>query len=161
MKRLIPILLAALCLTSCLESHSDYTPEIRLSYAVTSDGDTLGYFFDKKAESYRMDTIQMNDTAKFVAGFITFTNNLVSTHVEWDTAHLQVWSMYEKELTSVLLPESDTTTLDLYFPTNYNYVGIPIFLTPKKVGSSAMIFKVVSDSKFTSSEQKIMIDVIQ
>lgn len=162
MKRLFPILLTAVCLSSCLlENTSDYSPSIQLSAAVASCGDTLGYTYDEKATAYRMDTVHMGDTVQFAVAYMSYTKNLISTHVSWDTTHLQLWSNFDDATLAIFLPNSNIETLDLYYPTNYNYAGVPIYFTPKKTGRSKLEFHVVSDSKFSPTAQTILVDVAQ
>lgn len=162
MKRLIPILLAVICLSSCLpESTSDYSPDIRLSIPTTTGGDTLGYTFDEKASIFRMDTIHIGDTVQLAVAYMSYTKNLISTHVAWDSTYLQLWSEFDDSYLASILPESDTKKLDLYYPTNsnYNYAALPIYFTPKKTGRSKLEFRVVSDSKFSPTEYSILVDV--
>ena len=159
MKRLIPIILAAFALSSCLETQSHFTPEISTSLFITTSGDTIPYRYDSMSGLYNMDSLFVGDTIVGAVGFASLGNNLLSAHVDWDTASVEIWSQYTESVLQVFLAESDTTTLDLYFPLGYNYFGMPLYLVPKKAGSSSLKFTAVSDSKFSPAEEALVLNI--
>ena len=163
MKRIIPLLLLplTLLLSSCLDTQSHYTPEVALSSFVTSEGDTLLYFFDSTSNLWHVDSLLVGDTATFAVGYAGLGTNIISTHLAWDTAYLDIWTKYSSEMKNILLPQSDTTKLSLYFPTGYNYIGLPIWLTPKKAGSTALKFTVITDSKYSPAEENLILNIIK
>ena len=159
MKRLIPILLSVLCLSSCLNTQSHYTPEIAMSMMVTTSGDTLPFRYDELSGLYNADSLFVGDTIVSAVGFASLGNNLVSAHVDWDTTSVYIWSRFSEDVKQVFLPQTDTLTLDFYFPAGYNYYGMPLYLIPKKAGSSALKLTVVSDSKYSPAEQALVLNI--
>jgi len=163
MKKVIPFILGAicLCLSSCLESYSNYTPQIAVSYPITMQGDTLKYRYDANTEQYNLDSLLVGDTVLIGVGYATLGNNLISTHVSWDTTALHIWSNFSDEYRQILLEKSDTISLNLYFPTGYNYAGIPLYVSPKRACSSSVRFTVNSDSEYSTAECSLVINAIQ
>ena len=163
MKRIIPILLlpVALLFSSCLDTQSHYTPEISLSTIVNNHGDTLLYHYDPMSELWHVDSIMVGDTLNFAVGYASLGNNLVSTHIAWDTTFVNLWALLTSEITDNLLPNSDTIKLDLYSPVNYCYLGFPIWIEAKKAGSTTVKFTVVTDSKYSPQDEVIVLNIQQ
>jgi len=161
MKRIIPILLLAVLLSSCLDTKSHYTPEISLSAFVNDEGDTLLYYYDTMSELWHVDSMYVGDTLHAAVGYQALGNNLVSTHIDWDTSYIDLWALLTPAITDVLLPNSDTVKLDLYSPVGYNYLGFPIWVVPKKSGSTSVKFTVVTDSKYSPQDEIIVLNIQQ
>ena len=162
MKRIVPILfiaLVGLLFSSCLDTKSEFTPEISVSKFYTSSGDTLTFRFDSQSDCYNLDSLQVGDTIMGAVGFASLGNMLVSTHVAWDSTYVKVWSVFTDDFKNILLPNSDLDALNLYFPTGYNYLGLPIYIVPLKVGSSLLKLTAVSDSKFSPVEESLVLNV--
>jgi len=110
---------------------------------------------------YNVDSVVVGDTLMMSVGFNTIANNLISTHIGWDTTYMNVWSHFDDAILSVLLSNSDTTKLDLYFPIGYNYLALPLWIVPKKAGGTMLKFTVVSDSKFSTKEEPLVLNIIE
>ncbi len=160
MKRFVPVLLLAALLSSCLDTQSHYTPEVSLSAFITSSNDTLLYYFDDMSQLFYVDSLIVGDTVTFAVGYASLGNNLVSTHLSWDTAYVKLWSTFTSEMLGILLNTSDTAALNLYLPTGYNYVGLPIWLVPKKAGETKLTFTATSDSKYSPGEETIILRIL-
>jgi hypothetical protein len=162
MKRIIPALLfAVVCLSSCLDTTANFTPEVAVSPIFNTHGDTLVYRYDGMSGMYNVDSVVVGDTLMMSVGFNTIANNLISTHIGWDTTYMNVWSHFDDAILSVLLSNSDTTKLDLYFPIGYNYLALPLWIVPKKAGGTMLKFTVVSDSKFSTKEEPLVLNIIE
>lgn len=163
MKRIIPILLlpVAMLFSSCLDTQSHYTPEISLSAFVNNQGDTLLYYYDTMSELWHVDSMHVGDTLHAAVGYQALGNNLVSTHIAWDTAYIDLWAVLTPAITDILLPSSDTVKLDLYSPVGYNYLGFPFWVVPKKAGSTTVKFTVVTDSKYSPQDEVIVLNIQQ
>ena len=159
MKRIIPIFLLAVVLSSCLDTKNHYTPEVSLSTIVNNHGDTLLYYYDSMSELWHVDSILVGDTLNLAVGYASLGNNLVSTHIAWDTTYIDLWALLTPEITDKLLPNSDTIKLDLYMPTNFCYLGFPIWIEAKKAGSTSVKFTVVTDSKYSPQEEVIILNL--
>ena len=85
----------------------------------------------------------------------------MSTHIAWDTAYIDLWALLTPAITDILLPNSDTTKLDLYSPVGYNYLGFPFWVVPKKAGSTTVKFTVVTDSKYSPQDEVIVLNIQQ
>lgn len=162
MKRIIPIFAVVLGLTlsSCLDTKSHYTPEISLSQFYTGSGDSLLFMYDEMAGMYRVDSLLVGDTLHFSVGFASLGNNMVSTHIDWDTNYVDMWGYFTQDMLDVMLPTSDTATLDIYLPVGYNYVGLPLWIVPKKAGGTLLKFTAVSDSKYSPKELPLMLGIV-
>ncbi|MBR3647003.1 MAG: hypothetical protein IKN59_01250 [Paludibacteraceae bacterium] len=164
MKRIVPILfiaLVGLLFSSCLDTKSEFTPEISVSKFYTLSGDTLSFRFDSQSNCYNIDSILVGDTITGAVGFAALGNMLVSTHVGWDSTYLEVWSVFTDEFKNILLSNSDLEALNLYFPTGYNYLGLPLYIVPQKAGSTALKLTVVTDSKFSPREETLILNITE
>lgn len=161
MKRILPILLVVIGLSSCLNTKSDFTPEISLSIFRTTDGDTLSFRFDELSGLWNLDSLSVGDTVYGAVGFASLGNNLVSTHVAWDTTAVKVWATFDQSVTSLLLSQSDTAKLDLYFPVGYNYLGLPLWIVPKRACSTPLKLTVRTDSKFSPAEETLVVNITE
>jgi len=159
MKRIIPITLVVFFLSSCLETKSEYTPEITMSKLTKNDGTTLDFRYDGNLNLYNVDSIHVGDTLVGAVGFASLANNLISTHIDWDSTCMHLWSTFTSDFTGILLSNSDTATLDLYYPTGYNYAGLPLHIVPLKAGSTPLKLTVVTDSKFSPAEEVVMLNI--
>ena len=147
-------------LSSCLDTQSHYTPYVTTSAIYTSDGDSLQYRYDNLSGLWNVDSILVGDTLHMSVGYGSLGNNLVSTHLAWDTASLDLWANLTSSITDLLLATSDTVKLDLYMPMGYNYLGFPIWIVPKKAGSTTLKFTVVSDSKYSPQNEILVLNVV-
>jgi len=149
----------ACVMTSCLDNvKSDYTPQIYLSelylnpYYVGDTlhaKDTLQLTYNKTAETYVSDTMQVGDTLMIGAIFYADGNNLVSTCVEWDSTAMKGWFYVNETIMKAL---SDTTTIAegyLKFNPGYNMVSYPTYFVPLNAGSHAVKMTVETDSKYS------------
>ena len=160
MKRFFPIVILAVVLSSCIDTQSHFTPYVTTSTVYTSDGDSLSYRFDNMSGLWNVDSIPIGDTLTLSVGFASLGNNLISTHVNWDTTYVDLWALLTPKITDLLLSTSDTTKLNLYMPMGYNYLGFPIWFVPKKAGSTTLKFTVVSDSKFSPREEYLVLNIV-
>lgn len=159
MKRIIPIFLLAVVLSSCLDTKDHYTPEVSLSTFVNQEGDSLLYYYDSTSELWHVDSMHVGDTLRAAVGYQALGNYLISTHVTWDTSYIDLWALLTPAITDILLPQSDTVKLDLYAPMGYNYLGFPFWVVPKKAGSTSVKFTVVTDSKYSPQEEVIILNL--
>ena len=160
MKRIFPVLLLVVLFSSCLNTQSHYTPQVSMSTFTSSSGDSLTYRFDELSGLYNVDSVHVGDTLTAAVGFASLGNNLISAHIKWDTAYMNVRAIFSEQITNLLLPQSDTVALDLYCPTGYNYLGLPIVVVPKKAGSTPLKFTVVSDSKYSPTEEVLIMNIV-
>lgn len=159
MKKFFLIVLAAACMTGCMDLTSHYTPSVTVTAFITASGDTLTGHVLEGNDYYTLDTICLGDTATFLVYNQSFGNNLVSSSVTWDTTHLKLWSVLNEDFTKILLPTSNPEALRFDYVTGYNQTIIPVHLVPLKSGNSKIHFTVVSDSKYASSDGTIGIIV--
>ena len=159
MKRFFPIVILAVVLSSCLDTQSHYTPYVTTSAVYNGDGDSLSFRYDGMSGLWNVDSVRLGDTLTMSVGYGSLGNNLVSTHLAWDTTCLDLWANLTPKITDLLLPTSDTTKLDLYMPLGYNYLGFPIWFVPKKAGSTTLKFTVVSDSKYSPQNEILVLNV--
>ena len=162
MKKIVPIVVLGLAvmLSSCLDTQSHYTPYVSVANLVNGAGDTLEFRYDGMSNLFNLDSLLVGDTLKCAVGFASLGNNLLSAHVDWDTAALSVWSKYTDDMLNVMIAPSDTATIDIYLPTGYNYVGLPLWIVPKKAGGQLLKFTVTSDSKFSPANEMLQLNVV-
>ena len=162
MKKIVPIVVLGLAvmLSSCLDTQSHYTPQVSVSNFVNGAGDTLEFRYDGMSNLFNLDSLLVGDTLKGAVGFASLGNNLLSAHVDWDTAALSVWSAYTEEMIQVMIAPSDTTNIDIYLPLGYNYVGLPLWIVPKRNGSTLLKFTVTTDSKFSPANEILQLNAI-
>ena len=161
MRRWFPILLlSATCMVSCLDhTEEHYTPQIRLSYFLSSAGDTVRWSYDAGEGIYRVDTVSVGDTICFAFAGMTLANNLQSVQVGWDSASLDLVIGPLGDVSSILLDTSDTLSGSLLFPPGYNYVAFPVRYTAKKESVSSIDFTLSSDSKYSPATTQILCPV--
>ncbi|MCQ2311084.1 MAG: hypothetical protein MJZ64_04975 [Paludibacteraceae bacterium] len=158
MKKLFPIIIAvAFGMTACDSKPSQYTPYISLSYfylnpifdngKIISAEDTLNvHTVDGLLV---LDTITMQDTVVFAAGYGSIGNDLVSARVMFDTTQVNMRASLSEDITKILLPISDIRNLQLFINPGYLYVSIPLGYRPLQQGTHRMQFVVESDSQFS------------
>lgn len=161
MKQIIPILLLACCMVSCLETESHYTPQIYLTYITNNHGDTLRVRKDDKTDLNYIDSVVLGDTLHFGVAFDAIGNNLQNTCIKWDETAIKLWGSLGSKVTIALTEPSDTTKLDLYFVEGFSGIGYPIHLVPLKTGSSAIRFHVATDSKYSPVDESLTINTIE
>ncbi len=155
MKKLLFIACAALIFTSCFdENDSQYTPRIGVSPFICNNTDTLN--LRQESDGYRLDTITIGDTVRFVTTFDALGNNLLTARITWDTAHAHVsFASLDADLVNTLLPSSDTLAGVFNFPKGYQGIYLPVIMIPTKAGSPTLTLTAESDSKFSPTEIKI------
>ena len=158
MRKLLVVSLLGLVLSSCLnKAQSDYTPLIYVSEFVRLDSiknDTLRIRQSDEGQ-WRLDSLAVNDTLLFAAGFDAVWNNLQSVRLLWDTSEISVWVNDLGDIAPVLLDSSDTLTCRFEFPVGYNFVSLPFVCSPKKTGKTTIRFHLETDSKFSPVDEDL------
>lgn len=156
-RKLFPLLLCALALTmtACLDkAESHYTPRIVHSPFVRNSADTLSMHFDNTGRCI-LDTISTGDTVRFVAGYASLGNNLLTVKATWDKQYCTLLMEPPTEVKEVMLDSSDTLACIINLPIGYNYIATPYIYVAQKAGSPVVTFTAISDSKFSPGEVSI------
>ena len=156
---LIVCTLACVCMTSCLEWTSQYTPQVNVTAFITASGDTLLGHYNEDTKHYTLDTICKGDTAFFLVYNQSFANNLVSSSITWDTTRLKMWTQVSDSFKLALRPSSDIEALRFDYQDGYNQTVIPVNMVPLKEGNTTIKFYVSSDSEYKESEGVIEVIV--
>ncbi len=160
MKKYLFIILAAACMTGCMDWTSQYTPSVTVSAFFTASGDTLvGHITDESHDYYTLDSICLGDTAFFMIYNQSFANNLISSSVTWDTTRLKMWTVMSDDFSKILLPTSNIEALRFDYVSGYNQTRIPVYMLPIKSGNTKLHFTVTSDSDYAESDGTIEIIV--
>lgn len=139
----------SLALASCaLENGSQYTPRLGVANFLcynSGPADTLHATFVDNM--YRVDTIAVGDTVRFVVLMDAITNNLVSFTFEADSNTLGYKLMVDS-----IVPALDLSSVVqdglLYFKNGYCAAMFPIEYVARKAGAPKVTLTVESDSKF-------------
>ena len=157
------LMLVVALVSSCkLKDEVHETPTITTSYfyvnplfdekgKVIGAADTLlvGHMIgDKESGTYVLDTINLVDSVQvlFAASFLSHGNNLVSTHVNFDTANFKLRLGLTSDIMAATIEPTDTAKGQLYYRLGYNAVNFPIIYTPRKTGDLQLSLVVYSDA---------------
>ena len=151
--------LACVCMTSCLNWTSQYTPQVNVTAFITASGDTLRGHYNEDTKHYTLDTIWKGDTAFFLVYNQSFANNLVSSSITWDTTYLKMWTQLTDSFKTALAPNSNAEALIFYYNEGYNQTVIPVNMVPLKEGNTTIRFYVSSDSEYKESDGVIEVIV--
>ena len=153
------LLVAAVSLFSCTETHNDYTPYISFSAflhnpVIANDSivgckDSLSAVYDASLNSYLLDTLPLNDTVLLMVGFGSRGNDLTAALISADTSALKMSYLLSGDISKALDGESNTGEGKLYFVKGYNFVLFPVTYVARKTGTHKIGFTVQSDSKFS------------
>ena len=151
--------LACVCMTSCLNWTSQYTPQVNVTAFITASGDTLWGHYTEDTKHHTRDTICTCDTPFLLVYNQRFANNLVSSSITWDTTRLKMWTQLSDSFKVALSPSSNVEALQFYYNEGYNQTIIPVNMVPLKEGNTTIRFYVSSDSEYKESDGVIEVIV--
>ncbi|MBQ9427614.1 MAG: hypothetical protein IJU36_08320 [Paludibacteraceae bacterium] len=157
------LMLVVALVSSCkVKDEVHETPTITTSYfyvnplfdengKIIGAADTLlvGHMIgDKESGTYVLDTINLVDSVQvlFAASFLSHGNNLVSTHVNFDTAQFKLRLGLTSDIMAATIEPTDTAKGQLYYRLGYNAVSFPISYTPRQTGDLQLSLVVYSDA---------------
>ena len=151
--------LVSLFMMSCLNSgQSDYTPAVRSSVFIRNHADTLSLKANDSGV-YTLDTIYVGDTVNYVVACATYSNQLLSLVLSKEGSSVKHTIVKATTIEYALAANSDTTACQLYFNPGYNGVSIPVELVAEHHGTTALIYTVSSESKFSPADMKLSVIV--
>ncbi len=153
-KKLCSIFCMSLALVSCLDNaDSQYTPHISTSVFTCNTTDTL--LVRPDINGYRLDTVSLGDTVRFVVEFNALSNNLLTARIAWDSLCTKLTIGKLDSITNVLLPSSEPDAGVFNLPTGYQAIVLPVEFVAIKAGSPTLVFTAESDSKYSPAEVKL------
>ncbi len=154
MRKLLFFILAATALTSCLDFPENHTsPQIFTSYFICNSTDTLKVFYDEDA--YRLDTIQVGDTVRFIVEYNAVTNQITSASAKWDSTYANLYISELPEIRDIMLATSDSAQCVINMPTmplGYQSIRLPFTYVATKTGTPKITFRAESTSKYSYTE---------
>jgi len=154
----LPIIVACLFL-ACKKEGASFTPYIQTSYFYVNpfyEGDNIVLADDTLSMTlsngtYVLDSIDVDDKVVVMAGFGSYTNDLIAVRVNFDSTQLNMQAPVSQKVKDILLPSSNLQTIQLLLNPGYNYLAIPLNYTPRKSGVFQFSLIVESDSEFSPS----------
>ncbi len=144
----------SLALVSCLDNaDSQYTPHISTSVFTCNTTDTL--LVRPDINGYRLDTVSLGDTVRFVVEFNALSNNLLTARIAWDSLSTKLTIGKLDSITNVLLPSSEPDAGVFNLPTGYQAIVLPVEFVAIKAGLPTLVFTAESDSKYSPAEVKL------
>jgi len=154
------LMLVVALVSSCkLQEEIHETPTITTSYFYTNPvfdesgriigaDDTMTVRYNDTLRSYILDALELEDSTVvlFAASFLAHGNNLVSTLVDYDTAHFDLHLGLTSEIMAATIQPTDTAAGKLYYRLGYNIVSFPIIYRARTTGDLPLTLTVHSDA---------------
>ena len=157
---LVLLLLVSLCVVSCKEDKSEFSPRIISSFFLLNNQDTLLLKYDSIATVYVLDTIHINDTVNHAIACATYANTLLSVVLTQDGESVKTEVLYDDQILSAVSSSAEEVQNgNLVFNPYYNGVSFPVRMSALKSGRTDITWTVSSDSKYSPSMLKFRVVV--